>query len=325
MFRPVRTVSWALLALSLVGNVALPGQGQAGDPKGGQGGDAAVVRARALFSAAEKDEAAGSFEVALSKFREVATIRNSPAVRFHVAYCEEKLANLRSALAGYADASAAAEREGNAEVRAAADAAGRLLSARMPRLVLSLPKGRAVTSVFVDSVEVTAADRELPVLLDPGPHTVRVTAIGAPPFVRSVTVTEHETTVVPVDFLGPSAMTPAVALSTKKPEASRTVIVPLVLAAGGVALAAGGAVAHAIAGNQRDEAVVACAERTDPCDAERGRVRTLDGVAAAAFVGAIALEGVAAFVWFQAGSKGGAPKSARVLHQGGRLLLGGEF
>ena len=82
----------ALVALS----AALPVAGFA-RPAAAQSQDD-LEKARNLFREGLSLEAAGNWNSALAKFREVGKVKLSPQVRFHTARCNEQLGHLNTAL-----------------------------------------------------------------------------------------------------------------------------------------------------------------------------------------------------------------------------------
>src|SRR5271154_2941400 len=84
----------------LIGALALPvlapvGVAFAGDdPK-------ALAKARETYKDGLASEAAGRWEKALADFKEVALVKSTPQVRYHVGYCSEKMGNYVDALGAY--------------------------------------------------------------------------------------------------------------------------------------------------------------------------------------------------------------------------------
>src|SRR5687768_5820481 len=63
--------------------------------------DPALVRAREVFRQGLALESARDWASALAKFREVAAVRSTAQVRFHIARCQEQLGQLNEALGAY--------------------------------------------------------------------------------------------------------------------------------------------------------------------------------------------------------------------------------
>src|SRR5829696_6446209 len=62
---------------------------------------AVLDKAREQFRKALSLEVAGNYEAALSMFKEVALIKSTPQVRFHIATCEEKMGDWVQAIGSY--------------------------------------------------------------------------------------------------------------------------------------------------------------------------------------------------------------------------------
>ncbi|MFW5741146.1 MAG: tetratricopeptide repeat protein, partial [Myxococcota bacterium] len=104
---------------------------------------AELREARATFRAALALEAAGDFKAALVKFREVAEVRQTSQVMFHIAVCLEKLGRWTEALGTYRMAIDRATEEGAEDVVSSADEARKSLEARMPKIQVVRGKGAA--------------------------------------------------------------------------------------------------------------------------------------------------------------------------------------
>jgi len=128
-----------------------------------------------------------------------------------LASCHEAEGKLASAWSEYLEVSARATREGRADRAAAAKERAEALEPRLARLVVSVgPDVKATPGVVVrrDGVVVTAGyGVEIPV--DPGEHSVEVTAPGRAPFASRVSLREGETRLVAVPALAALASQPA--------------------------------------------------------------------------------------------------------------------
>ncbi len=76
---------WALVLLAMLSGAAAP----LSTASVARGDDTA--RARTLFQDGLQLEAANNFAGALAKFQEVAQVKRTPQVVFHIALCQEKL------------------------------------------------------------------------------------------------------------------------------------------------------------------------------------------------------------------------------------------
>jgi hypothetical protein len=142
------------------------------------------VAARELFQRGTEDADAGHFAEALEKFKRVAAVKETAAVRFNLARCEEAVGKTGAALADFE----LAEREGRQDPKA--EDVGKLarsradaLRPRVPRLTLvppsPLPQGMAVS---LDGGKLTSATLGVALPIDPGPHVVEATAPASTPF-----------------------------------------------------------------------------------------------------------------------------------------------
>ncbi|MEZ4376632.1 MAG: hypothetical protein R3B07_37860, partial [Polyangiaceae bacterium] len=93
-----------------------------------------LAKARRLFRQGLSLEAAGDFAGALAKFDEVAKVKLTPQVRFHMGRCKEELGRLNEALGDYRLAEYEA-REAGAKELPEISAAKEKLEARVPKLV----------------------------------------------------------------------------------------------------------------------------------------------------------------------------------------------
>jgi hypothetical protein len=169
--------------------------------------DAELASARALFAEALRDEEEGRLAVALEKFRRVRDVRDTAAIEYRIAACEEGLGRLVAAGASYV--SAIRLGEGSPSTQAVMDAAReRLVSLqkRIGHLTLTTPApAPSDEEVMVDGT-VPPSLSEIP--LDPGPHVVTARAEGTVPFRREITLFEGAELTVPIRLPPFSGMAP---------------------------------------------------------------------------------------------------------------------
>jgi hypothetical protein len=172
---------------------------------------AALTRARSQFQQALSLETAEDWAGALSLFQQVAAIKLTPQVRFHIGLCEDHVGRLASALGDYKLAAVEAQEANATEV--AAQVAARLdeLRARIPRVVIVRGKGAEYATISLDGVSLgsSSVGNELPV--DPGPHNVEAQARGFKPYNQTIQMAEKEVKKVEVVLDAVSAE-PAVVL-----------------------------------------------------------------------------------------------------------------
>lgn len=260
----------ACAALLLVLSVAGPAPGQT---------EADLVRARRLYSQGLTQEAAGDWTGALATFEEVARIKLTPQVRFHVARSKEHLGRLNEALGGYrlaeyeASQGGAKEQEILAEVSKAREA----LEKRIPKLVIVRGESAAAVKVELDGVVIGDAQLGKEITVDPGPHVVVGILAPGKQFRSNVSVAEGESKQlvlnVPSELLEPSvapaapdpkpAPTPAAPApgpeKRKSPSAA-----PWVVGGVGVAALIASGVFYALRNDAEKELDAGCLDRQCP-------------------------------------------------------------
>jgi hypothetical protein len=169
-------------------------------------------KARAQFQRGIELEQAGNWSEAIQQFREVGQVRMTPQVRFHIAFCEEGLGRLVTALGGYELALAEADAVG-ADFRAEVETSIGKLRERIPKLFIERGTNAEAALVQIDGIDLGASSVGVEVPLDPGPHTVTASAPGYKPFSQTADLREREVTnvtlvlepePVPVRPLGPA-------------------------------------------------------------------------------------------------------------------------
>ena len=275
------------------------------------GSEADLKAARKLFLQAEQDEDSGRWSDALAKLRDVAQVKLTAGVRYHIALCEQNLGQLASALEDYV----AAERQSHAEeAQDVLHLVGKRLEdlrARVPRLTVRVVPPRADAVLTLDGKPLTAADADAGIPVDPGPHHLEASAPEATPSSIVVTLHEHEVTALDIHLpTTPPASPPPAPVSAaraipwtpspREPSGSQRGPA-IVTTVGAVALAAGGLAAFLLAGSAHDRGLTACAgvvsRMPDACDPQRNSVRAWDFVAAGAWATAVAVGTVAVLLW----------------------------
>ncbi len=141
----------------------------------------ALVAARELFREATTDVDAGRFDVALGKFRRVAAVKETAAVRFNIGRCEEQLGRLGSALGDYE----LAVREGTGDARAVeigrlAEERATAVRPRVPRLTITPPPSPPADLVVkLDGAAQPPGALGVALPVDPGMHKVEATGGGS--------------------------------------------------------------------------------------------------------------------------------------------------
>lgn len=148
--------------------------------------DAAVERARLLFARGKESMGRGNWAKAAALFREAARIKDTPGLRYHVAFCEENAGRLLGARAEYEAAGQLLAIRPAPDVEALLGPALARLEEKIPEVRLEFVGSVAPTVVSIDGRGL-ATWRE-PVRLDPGPHWVHVEAPGRRPVTLEFTL-----------------------------------------------------------------------------------------------------------------------------------------
>ncbi len=203
-----------------------------------------VDRARAQFHQGLALETAGDWSGALALFQQVALVRLTPQVRFHIGLCEEHLGQLAAALGDYELAAHEADEAKVAEVSAQVASRRDELRARIPQITLARGVGAEYASVSLDGVSLGASSIGPKLPVDPGPHRVEAIASGYKPFRATIEIAEKEVkrveitlerVPVPVSAAEPSGPSGSPAKDQTEPEPARTNVLPFVVGGVGVA------------------------------------------------------------------------------------------
>ena len=178
--------------------------------------DDTLEAARQTFAQAVADEDAGRHEAALAEFRQVATVRDTPNVRYRIATCLEALGQRAAALEAYSAAIQTGTGDPSAaDTVQAARARAALLEHVVAHVTLSFSRPPpAGVEVRVDDAVVRVEGLGALVVLDPGHHSIGASAPGAVPFRTTLTLAEGGRITVGIDLAPP-------------PEAARAATGPL--------------------------------------------------------------------------------------------------
>jgi hypothetical protein len=153
--------------------------------------DADLAQGRKLYAQGLTQEAAGDWAGALGSFEEVAKVKMTPQVRFHIARCKEKLGRWNEALGGYRLAEY--EAEGSEEISAEIAKARTELEAKIPKLVIERGRGADTIKVELDNVVLGDTQIGAEIAVDPGKHVVVGIVAGGRKFRRQVSVEAGKT------------------------------------------------------------------------------------------------------------------------------------
>jgi hypothetical protein len=203
-----------------------------------------LKRARAQFQRGIELEQAANFTEAIQEFREVGQVRMTPQVRFHIAFCEENLGRLVTALGGYDLALSEADTVGP-DFKTEVETAITRLREKIPKLFIERGEGAEAALVQLDGVDLGASSIGVEVPLDPGPHKVTATAPGYHAFDQTVELKEREVTKVTleltVDTEPPKPPPPPRIVVVPRDEGPDRTVPYIIGGAGIVFLGAGGA------------------------------------------------------------------------------------
>jgi hypothetical protein len=163
--------------------------------------DDRLPAARALFSEALADEQAFRFALALGKFEQVRTVRDTASVEYRIASCHEGLGEAPQAYTAYRAALLLARQDPEGtELENAATERLDALAKHVGRLTLRTPDpAPAEFVVRVDGAVVTPATFE-PMALTPGKHVVVATAANVVPFRAEISLAEGSEASLDVGF-----------------------------------------------------------------------------------------------------------------------------
>ncbi len=134
-----------------------------------------IAAARSHFKAARQLEDAKNWEGASAELRAAVAIKETPGLRYHLAYCQEQLAHYAAALRNYQRAQQLlGEGQQAADVSQLLGPAIERVRALVGELTLISPDGGAY-QVFLDGNEVELGK---PTIVDPGLHKVRAVRDG---------------------------------------------------------------------------------------------------------------------------------------------------
>ncbi len=153
-----------------------------------------IVLARALFAEARAAEDAKDWRLAAAKLREAIAIKETGGLRFHLAYCEEQQGLLVEALVDY-ERSDDLTIGSSEEFRKQLPAKRESLRRRIPTITLLVPPEPAVMSLTVDGHAMPPAVLGKPIPLNPGRHTLVLSAPEYTPFTSQISLGETDAVV----------------------------------------------------------------------------------------------------------------------------------
>jgi hypothetical protein len=230
------------------------------------GADRDPAAAQVLFEEGRDALQRGNLTVACSKFRESERLDPGVGTLLNLADCEEKAGRLASAWQTWREA---IDMMGQSDERLSfARGRSSALDRRVPRLTITLAGADGVEAhVWRDEVELGSASFGSPLPVDPGTHTVRVTAVGHAEKQIAVTMAEGERKSIEVKP-GPRNASPVVGAAAPAAMTASTTASRPARTWGWISIAAGGA---AVAGAVTTGLLMAGDKKTveEHCDQNR--------------------------------------------------------
>lgn len=212
------TICVAALALAALPRTALAGPTEAGGnaPKAGSvKSDPAA--ATSLFYEARALMRKGQYAAACPKLEESMRLDYGIGTEFNLADCNEHLGKTATAWSGFLDVAAAAKAAGQPKRESVARDRAKAIEARVPKLVVEVPKPTSGMEVRRDGVVVGSAEWGTAVPVDPGTHHVVVSAPGKAPWSASAHAVDGSTVRVKVPGELPDAIAVAAPVQTTVP------------------------------------------------------------------------------------------------------------
>ena len=169
------------------------------------GADQKTHALRLRFAEGRALQAAGRWADALERFQQIARVRPTPHVLFHVALCHDELGRLHEAARVYRQARDGA-RVGAPDVLAEAEERLRWLDLRMPRALVTLDGEIGGVTLRIDGAPVPVGE---PVRLDPGPHVLVAMRGGVPVAAAAFSASQHQTRLLRLRIYSAAPAAPA--------------------------------------------------------------------------------------------------------------------
>ena len=164
-------LGWKSITLGLVASLVLAGAERAEAQSDSAAARALFAEGRTLM---EKDK----YEEACPKFEESLRLDPGMGTQFNLAHCWEKLGRTASAWALFLDVAAAARNASQPQREAAARDRAKALEPKLSRLRIDVGKPTGEMKISRDGTDVGRAAWGMAVPVDPGKHTVEVSAPG---------------------------------------------------------------------------------------------------------------------------------------------------
>jgi hypothetical protein len=140
-----------------------------------------LAEAKRLFIEATKDENNNEWAVALEKLMRIVPIKETAGIRYHIAYCKERLGRLLEAQADYRKAAqlsqADPENRSNRDVARLVTDKLASIGEKIPQMNFTIPQKRSGMEIFINGTPYSPAQLKDTVYFDTGVVTVKVKAL----------------------------------------------------------------------------------------------------------------------------------------------------
>ena len=216
--------------------------------------ESAVDEADRLFQEAQGLAAAGACDRALPLFQESQRLDPAIGTQYAIAECDDKLGREVRAFRAYVAIERRAHEAGKPKLERLAHDRVAALSPRVPRLRVVLAAADAGAVITVDGEAAKAGE---PVVVEPGPHEVRVLAGGRK--ARALRPVAEGARTVDVNV---PALEPVGAAPPAKPDPVGRRRLGVAIGAAGVGVVVAGGVFGGLALSRRADAAAECEDRT---------------------------------------------------------------
>jgi hypothetical protein len=180
---------------------------------------AEIAVARRLFSEAKAAESSKDWAAAASKLRDAIAIKETSGLRFHLAYCEEQQGLLVEALNDYERAEDLLTQPSD-DFRSQLPTKKESLHKRIPTVTLVMPPEVTDASLTVDDHPLSSAFLGKAIPLNPGRHSIVVSAEGRTTFTAELALNETDAVVTNAPMLPVAKPVSLPSLPTKGSEGS---------------------------------------------------------------------------------------------------------
>jgi len=193
-----------------------------------------LARAREQFREALALEEAEDYGRALETFKDVAAVKSTPQVRYHIGLCEEKTGHWVRALGSYRLALDHAREKKARDVVKVAEAAIEELEARIPQLTIARGEGARVAEITLDGAPLGPAEVDVARAMNPGPHVIEAKSSGHRDYRKEFELTESDERTVTVRLTKMKTVTGPGPEPEPEPESGGSALVPAGFVVGGL-------------------------------------------------------------------------------------------